>query len=249
MNYLRFLALIAIFPLLLSASPSESLWQEGLDALTANRSAEAIAKFQTWISEKEKEGVYSAEAHRNLSLAHWQEGEKENAVTEIVTSARLRRWPWQVWNDYAALSEMQREIGVPNSVSSQPRIIIAAATSENLITLLGFLVLWSLLTLSWIFKKPQAKPMIKSLATLAVTFCLVMGALLINKRTVGSLALVKSEESLALYKTSAAEDTEPVLELPKGTLILVKGKEGDRLAVRAPVPSWADESSLEILTF
>jgi hypothetical protein len=224
----------------------ETTWQEGVDALTANNSVSAREKFQSWIEEARKEGIRSPEAHRNFALALWQQNEKGQAVEELLKSTQLRNWPWQLWSDFEALSQMQRELGIANNVAEMWNVRLAAMATSNNILLLTLFSVWSLCSFAWLREKKGLAPLGMSSLVAGVIFTLMLTALLANKRLTGMLALCQGGDPTPFYRSAFASDQEAILELPPGSLLLVDKISEKRMNVSLPVPSWVPADKIHI---
>lgn len=233
-----FIPIVLFVSLHALSAPSESLWEEGINALDSNPSTSA-EKFEHWIQEAAEDGIHSAEAHYNLAVANWKVGNAEMAVSEMLNSARLRNFPWQIWNDFETIAAMQKDLGIPDNVALRVSSRFSALTQSNEILILTLAGFWFFCAFVLLRGVKKLAPMAPLFLCVGIFFFSVGIVALINVKLAGHLGVLRGNGTVPLVKSPDQPDK--IIELPPGTLVVLDEKREGYFKVRAPVPGWTED--------
>ncbi|MBY0371025.1 hypothetical protein K2X33_10080 [bacterium] len=217
---------------------TDPLWESGVEALEAGKSAQAVELFTAWRTEKRQgpEREYSAELHHNLGLAYAGQSLWGPAAYHLTTSAALG-WPWEVAWLSPSLSRIQYHLLIQNAVSQDWRFRLSPFFRTSVLWWLGSMALWLIL-----FGGLWRKRVALGWAVLPVALC---AAVYYGRDFLPRYAVVQS--AVPLQSEAVPDAQKKLAELPGGVLVALAETSGEYVRITAPFAGWLRTADLKIL--
>lgn len=224
-------------------------WTAALTAMEKGDPANAKASLLRFVAAAEAQGIRSPEAHFNLAIAHWDLKEPGPAAAEVLRSLLTGQSLSHIARAQSVMAGMQRELGVSDGVARENRFLARMWITDNGLTFLFALALWSLAGISlWLWRQRQIVrlPVILSSLILPVmTFLLAGGALSLRDWKGGYAVLDATDNAIGLFPSPRIDTQEKLLDLPSGTLVHSTGEtQNGFLRIDSPVVAWVQSSQL-----
>lgn len=223
---------------------SDPLWESGVRALEQKRGADAMKSFAEWISIHEAQGVRSPQAHRNLAIAAQMDNKPGPAGVHLLTSATLRASPFSNWETAERLSEMQKEIGIRDSVTDYNSFRFALIFNRDWAALAAALSLWCSISAGVMYRLRRRATIPAFLVACSFAFATLSLGAWANRRFIARFAVVSGLKSATLYKSATADPSLRLIDLPEGTVVQLSDTEGDLIPISGPVSGWLSRDAI-----
>lgn len=229
-------------------------WEGAKKAFEEKNYATALEKMQAIrVAERESGVTPSPESSYNLGMALWNLERAHEAVAPIISSAWHRTYSWDRLQDLAVVSELQKELGIKESLPEWPLFQAYFAIGKSYPVWAWSLCLWFLAFagVAAFFRPTHWKWMVSTLSALTLVVGITTIAWQQFSQRHFRLAVVQlpdhAKGEVPLYRTAGEKEEEKLVELPAGTLVNIDRTREGYTAINAPLVGWLPTQNLATL--
>ena len=235
----------------LAAEPQlDSLWQDALGLYAQEKYAEACQKFEEFKSTARAQGKDSIDVYANLSLCYSKQARWDKSVSNLLSLTHREHFPWDKWYDLSQIQRVQEHLGIQDNPTKEAGVQLKLLFSSHYLLLVLSLSVW-LLTFPAIrllvFNK-RWDALHWSLVGTSAFLMLLSGSLLLNRKMVGNLAVLTSEESdVSVYEKATENNDTRLVQLPRGAVVLTGKSANGFIQLQSPLVGWVKEGEASAL--
>lgn len=221
----------------------DSLWTQAISLYKEGKFAEACAKFEEWRSQ---ESLVSRDASLNLALCYSKSFQWDKSGAELIDVIRMTSNPISRLTLLTELEDMQDRIGLKESPARSWTFKLSEAVPSAAWVFAASIALWGILLPLLTWKKAKGhRPLLWTLMAISFLTLLSSSAMWAMRYLAPKPAILTSEKpDIPVYAKAVASDDGKMIDLPRGSLILVGEISGDFVKSNEPLVGWVPKQNV-----